>query len=198
MSKYLQATIGAGGRAGRPRHPAQHLACPGRQVRSLPCGLSRGARHAALPPATPRSGLRCLNRRRKRAPERAARAGGCVARPSGNKHVVTKRAERCRDGDRSRRSREGHCGLGQRRSLRRTRQRRSRTVDPHPCQAPRVAAMLSRTHKRLQLKLRSRTLAVSPLTGVLDQAPLFSAVHKQYQGFTIAPPAAVKPREGRP
>jgi hypothetical protein len=30
------------------------------------------------------------------------------------------------------------------------------------------------------------------------KAPPFSAVHKQYQGFTIALPAAVKPREGRP
>jgi hypothetical protein len=29
-----------------------------------------------------------------------------------------------------------------------------RTAYPHPCQAPRVAAMLSRTHKRLQLRLR--------------------------------------------
>ena len=56
-------------------------------------------------------------------------------------------------------------------------QEHSRTADPHPCQAPQVPAMLSRTHKRLQLRLRpiaslSRSQVSLSLAG--PQSPPFA------------------------
>ena len=65
-------------------------------MRSPPCGLSGG--RAAPPSLLPRCEAVCVVSIAvaSNAPELATRAGRCVARPSGNKHVVTKRAERCR------------------------------------------------------------------------------------------------------
>lgn len=145
-SKYLQATIGAANQAG----------CMAAPVRIIlqPCAL------AAMRPLQGRAAS-ILRPLRRSLGKLAALGGAELAWGPGAplEHPASPNGRSAAGG---RRATEG----GLRRPLRTCTNgvddaepnSRSNTVDPHPCQAPRVAAMLSRTQKWLQLRLRPRTL----------------------------------------